>query len=355
MALPFSLPPSLAVFVLSLASAAPAFAGGGEALYDVDFNPTWSFATHPTAFPPAAHFSPLIGATHSSGIQFWTPGGIASPGIEIMAETGGVFSLEFAVTQAITAGTAGQVIKGGGVFVPGSTSTTLRVTDEFPLVSLVTMIAPSPDWFVGVHDLNLLTPTGWEDSVTVELFAYDAGTDSGATFTSTNVNTFPKVPISLITGGPFTGSDSLGSFTFTRRASTFEYGCSTPPDSFVVTSGIPQMGTTVELEFSDPSGTMLLPSIVFWSASATPDVLYPCGTLFPDWGLSAPGTPGEYLVGTPFLTLRAGKWNGTPVGLSLPIPVDATLEGVPVYLQGFMIDASPRIALTSAVKLVIGS
>ena len=269
MALPYRLRSSLALLLLSLTSAAPAIAGGSEALYDVDFNPTWSFATHPTAFPPAAHFSPLIGATHSSAIQFWTPGGIASPGIETMAETGATFSLEFAVNQAMTAGTAGQVINGGAIFLPGSTSTTLRVTDEFPLVSLVTMIAPSPDWFVGVHDLNLLTANGWKDSVTVDLFAYDAGTDSGPSFTSNNVNTFPKQSISLITGGPFTGMDSLGTFTFTRRASTFEYGCSTPPESFVVTSGIPQMGTTVELELSDPSGTMLQPSIVFWSAAAT--------------------------------------------------------------------------------------
>jgi len=346
---------SLAALLVALVTANSGSAGGSEALYDVDFNSVWSSATHPTAFPSDAHYSPLVGATHNSGVQFWAPGEIASLGIKIMAELGATFRLEFEVSQAMAAGTAGEYVLGSLFFSPGSSSTSLRVTEEFPLVSLTAMIFPSPDWFVGVHDLNLLGPNGWMDSVTVELFAYDAGTDSGATYTSTNMITSPKQPISLITGGPFTGMDSLGTLTFTRRASTFEYGCSTPPDSFVVTSGIPQMGTTVEFEFSDPSGTMLQPSIVFWSASATADVLYPCGTLFPDWGLSAPGTPGEYLIGTPFLTQGAGQWNGSPVGLSLPIPVDPTLESVPVYLQGFMIDASSRIALTSAVKLVIGS
>ncbi len=344
-----------ALLLVTAVTPSLASANGADALYDVHFTPTWSFATHPTAFPPFAHFSPLIGATHNAGVQFWTPGGVSSPGIEVMAESGGTFQLDSEVMQAITAGNAGEVINGGAIFLPGTAMGTFRVTDEFPLVSLVTMIAPSPDWFVGVHDLNLLSPTGWVDNLVVDLFAYDAGTDSGATFTSNDINTLPKQHISLITGGPFTGMDSLGTFTFVRRASTFRYGSVNPAESFVVTSGVPQMGTTVEFEFKDPSGTMLQPSKVFLSAAITADPLYPSGTIVPFYGLTAPGTPGEILVGPTFLTRRAGMWKGNPVGFTLQVPVDPTLEGVPIYLQGFFYDATHRVGLTSAIKLVIGA
>ncbi len=54
------------------------------ARYTVTFEATWSAATHPTAFPRSAHFSSLIGVTHASGVHFWSPGAIASDGIEAM-------------------------------------------------------------------------------------------------------------------------------------------------------------------------------------------------------------------------------------------------------------------------------
>ena len=43
--------------------------------------------------------------------------------------------------------------------------TTVEVTTDYPLVSAVSMIAPSPDWFVGVRDYSLCnTTTGkWVD------------------------------------------------------------------------------------------------------------------------------------------------------------------------------------------------
>ncbi len=39
--------------------------------------------------------------------------------------------------------------------VPGSTSLDFELTEDFPLVTLVAMIAPSPDWFIGVRNLDL--------------------------------------------------------------------------------------------------------------------------------------------------------------------------------------------------------
>lgn len=50
--------------------------------------------------------------------------------------------------------------------------------DRFhPLVSVVAKVEPSPDWFVGVYDVNLCNKSGeWLQEKTIQLFPYDAGT-----------------------------------------------------------------------------------------------------------------------------------------------------------------------------------
>jgi hypothetical protein len=50
-------------------------------------------------------------------------------------------------------------------------------------MSLVTMIGPSPDWFVGVSGFDLcLSNCTWMEDASFDLFPYDAGTDSGITY-----------------------------------------------------------------------------------------------------------------------------------------------------------------------------
>jgi hypothetical protein len=184
--------------------------------YNVKFDATWSRDTHPGAYPAGAHFSALIGGVHSDGVSFWTPGQLASAGIEQMAEIGGTTALRNEVQAAINAGTASAVIQGSGINSPGSTTVTIDVSPQFPLVTLVTMVAPSPDWFVGVHGLDLRDGAGWQTQLTVGLYAYDAGTEQGTGFSLSNPATVPQQPIALL-GSPFTaGSPRLGTFTFTR-------------------------------------------------------------------------------------------------------------------------------------------
>ncbi|NCQ35639.1 hypothetical protein GW813_11345 [bacterium] len=119
---------------------------------------------------------------------------------------------------AISAGSAGEVIQALWIpESPGTTSTEFTVSTDHPLVTLVAMIAPTPDWFVGVEGLNLLQGQAWTDSVVVDLFPFDAGTDSGIGYTSPDLATVPPDPVAAITGGPFSPGVSLGTFTFVRR------------------------------------------------------------------------------------------------------------------------------------------
>ena len=188
-----------------------------SASYRIVFNATWSSSTHPTNFPGGAHFSPLIGAVHNDSVSFWTVGETSSPGIESMAETGATGILTSEIRATIPK-SARSVINGRGIGSPGSaTIQRVTVTLDFPLVTLVTMIAPSPDWFVGVSGMSLQDGLGqWVDELQIVLYPYDSGTDDGTSYTSGNDDSSPKQPIrSLKDVNPFS-EEPIGTFTFTR-------------------------------------------------------------------------------------------------------------------------------------------
>ena len=163
------------------------------------------------------HFSGLIGGTHNDQVTFWEPGANASAGIEAMAEIGAKSPLDSEVQTAINAGDAGMIVSGGGINPsPGSVSVSLTVSQQHSLVSVVSMIAPSPDWFVGVHDVPLFVNGEWVNHVVIPLYPYDAGTDSGISYTSPNQDTNPQEPISLINTGGVGNGVPLGTFTLVR-------------------------------------------------------------------------------------------------------------------------------------------
>ena len=120
--------------------------------YEAIFAATWSEQTHPKDFPPNPHFSGLIGGTHNDQVAFWKEGELATPGIRLMAEAGSKSPLDSEIQAAISAGTAYSLISGGGIgHSPGVVSVEFEISETHPLVALVSMIAPSPDWFVAAE------------------------------------------------------------------------------------------------------------------------------------------------------------------------------------------------------------
>ena len=195
----------------------------GEARYRVTFAATWSAGTHPTNFPAGPHFSGLVGATHDESTRIWQRGKLASDGIELMAETGGKSRLLAEIDALIAAGTAHGELSGGGLSTsPSSVSLEFDVVSSHPYVTLVSMLAPSPDWFVGVSGLSLLAEDGtWKDREEVSLLLYDAGTDDGETFTAGNADSDPAQPISLLTSETGDtdfkdGAPAVGTFLFEK-------------------------------------------------------------------------------------------------------------------------------------------
>ncbi|MBT3398010.1 hypothetical protein HOA55_01455 [archaeon] len=185
------------------------------ATYELVFTATWSGESHPSDFPSSAHWSGLIGATHNENVIFWDLGGISSDGIKLMAETGGKGDLIKEVETKIAGQNANQVLSGSGISPsPGQARIVFNMSENYPLVTLVSMVAPSPDWFVGVSGLSLYEDENWVDSKEIELFAYDAGTDGGVDYTSVNVETSPRKLISKSDYPALQGS--MGKFVFRR-------------------------------------------------------------------------------------------------------------------------------------------
>ena len=191
-----------------------------SARYRATFQASWSAATHPVDFPESAHFSALVGGTHAARVTFWRDGSLATDGIKDMAERGLTSTLAAEINAAVAMGTAQRAFTGGNVPVsPGVATAEFDVSQSYPLVTLVSMIAPSPDWFVGVSGLALFENGRWIAERRIDLHPWDAGTDGGATFLSPDVALAPRLPIAQIVTAPLSPAGRvlpLGTFTFTR-------------------------------------------------------------------------------------------------------------------------------------------
>jgi Spondin_N len=202
-------------FILTAASPAHA------ELYKFTFNDAWNEDDISSELPAGAHFTQMVGASHIPGAPLWIPGGTASPGIENVAELGDPTVLSSEVDAAILAGTAGTYLKIRGLFKPPfSRSKLLEIFEDKPAVTLISMVAPSPDWFVGVSDLSLRDESGWIEYLSVDLIPWDAGTEDGNTFTLSNPATNPPSIIAIPPDSPFIGSPVIANLQIEHIAPT---------------------------------------------------------------------------------------------------------------------------------------
>ena len=177
------------------------FAHAQSATYRVTFEGkfTASALASGVSVPSGEHFTTLIGAVHNGGATFWSSGAMASAGVEAVAEQGNTATFESEIKANMNAvAVIEKSLPSGGT--PTAT-VDFTVTTAHPRVTLLTMIAPSPDWFVGVSGLSLLDAQGdWLASHSADLFPYDAGTEEGTGFSLSNAATSPQGTITSING-----------------------------------------------------------------------------------------------------------------------------------------------------------
>ena len=172
----------------------------GPAKYQVVFTPLWTKANFPFEYPDTSlihkpHFSGLIGTAHNASYNLFKDGVAPTPGLERLSEMGKHDPLDAEINAAIAAGNALALSESGPLKDFSQTANTeVAVDDAHPMVSLVAMIAPSPDWFAGVSDVNLIENGAWTANKTVDFYAWDSGGDDGTTYLADDVDTSPKKP-----------------------------------------------------------------------------------------------------------------------------------------------------------------
>lgn len=226
-----------ALLTLVLASAA-ARAQAETATYTITFEGLWTVDDITDVVMPAgAHFTQVIGATHNPCTTLWEPGGMAGAGVENVAELGVVGTL---VSEIGRNADTDVVVRAGSSFnLPTQTvSGAFTATASHPLVSVLSMVAPSPDWFVGVSNLRLYD-NGWRNRV-VELYPYDAGTEDGSGWSLSNPATIPQGVIASIRNTGRFLDNPIARLSFTSEQATDE-------DAGAVSAGTLSASYTVPL------------------------------------------------------------------------------------------------------------
>ena len=182
----------------------------GGTKYRVTFDIDWNSTNFPIDYLSGAHFSKLIGWSHDGSQTLFKVGSQATAGIKNMAETGATSPLNGEFDELIEKEKGFNYFIGGNLGKgSGSIVLDVEVTEKYPSVTLATMIAPSPDWYIAVVNINLLTNNSFVDQKVVEAKVYDAGTDNGVTFTSKNEVTSPQQSITLFVDVPLGNGSEL--------------------------------------------------------------------------------------------------------------------------------------------------
>lgn len=121
------------------------------------------------------YFTPLLVAAHEGGNNVFASGTEASANLQMMAEGGNVSGLE---SDLAAVGATIETNPAGGLLAPGASTSVDLNTDSATAntqLSVVGMMLPSNDGFIGLNGITIPTEAG---TYTFNVNAYDAGTEA---------------------------------------------------------------------------------------------------------------------------------------------------------------------------------
>ena len=119
------------------------------------------------------YFTPLLVSAHPSTTALFMSGDAASAHLQAMAEGGDISGLvtDLGIVNADVMTNPAQ-----GLLAPGATTmTTLATADENTNLSVVAMMLPTNDGFIGLNNWKVPTAPG---TYVININAYDAGTEA---------------------------------------------------------------------------------------------------------------------------------------------------------------------------------
>jgi len=165
------------------------------AVYRLQLDTFWSEQVFPKQYPqwrPPAQWSKSVGYSHQDSFSLFSLGALVDEGVRQFVETGSSEVLDQSSSNRtfLDAILAPPIVQG-----VGNTSTNVFVDGNHSMISVITKIVPSPDWFIGLDSVNLCQEGRFIQSFNTEAFPLDAGTDNGFTFTSPNWETEPRAEV----------------------------------------------------------------------------------------------------------------------------------------------------------------
>lgn len=167
------------------------------ASYKIYIIGTWAMPQH--IIPANVHFTQFVGLIHGDETAIYKQGTLASKGVENIAEIGNSTVLKNEMDSLIAANKALSKFFLNIAGAIGKDSTSALVNIKNSKISFISMLAPSPDWFVGIDSYNLIQNGKWVSEITIPIYGYDAGTEDGDVFGYANPATVPQQPITLMT------------------------------------------------------------------------------------------------------------------------------------------------------------
>ncbi len=151
--------------LLSLVASATLLASANASAADIN--------VEVTNLTQAIYFTPILVSAHDTETALYGLGQEASPQLQAMAEGGDLAGL----TDLLDAVSADTVTNpAGGLLAPAtSTSTMLSTTDGNTQLSIVSMMLPTNDAFIGLNGWTIPSEAGTYE---IYLSAYDAGTEA---------------------------------------------------------------------------------------------------------------------------------------------------------------------------------
>ena len=119
------------------------------------------------------YYTPILIAAHDTDADMFTVGEMASTELQAMAEGGDISGL-----SALMSGASADIVENPaeGMLAPAASTTAMLSTmDGNSYLSLVSMMLPTNDGFIGVDSWMIPTEAG---TYTFTLNAYDAGTEA---------------------------------------------------------------------------------------------------------------------------------------------------------------------------------
>nr|WP_136250755.1 spondin domain-containing protein [Ningiella ruwaisensis] len=136
------------------------------------------------------YFTPILLVAHTPDASLFEVGEMASAELQAMAEGG---SLDGLVTIGASINADAAANPAGGLLAPGqSTSAELSTSDSNTVLSVVAMVLPSNDGFIGLDNWQIPTEAG---TYTVYLNAYDAGTEANDELRGSGAPGMPGMPV----------------------------------------------------------------------------------------------------------------------------------------------------------------